>query len=651
MPHADYSQAIAAINQANNILVVPSSPPDGDSLSSALALYMGLRKKGKTVTVVCADPVPEAFEFLPDINQIESGYENLGQDFIITLDISQSGFKNLKYDVVENKVNIYVTPQSGHYKAENVMINQEASRFDLIITVDTADLSQLGKVYEENRELFTKVPVLNIDHHPSNPMFGSINLVAPQSASTTLMLTELFQAYDISIIDSDIATVLLAGIITDTGSFQNANATPEAFDTAALLIGLGARQQEIIRHVYKTKELHALRLWGRILSNIQTDYQHRLVWSTVTQADFAETNSKETDIGDIIDELLSNAPEAEVVVLFKELKDGQSHVSIRTTTDEINASAIAQQFGGGGHRRAAGATASENFGTVVEKVLEYIRAQQQVRLTGGQPQIVGAMAGVVAENMTAAPVEPVVPVAEPVIEPIIEDETQFDEFDNNEPDLEPLVEPEPQPEAVHPMFMAPVEQAPVEVQPVVQPEPVVPVAEPIMEVQPEIQAESMVQPQPAIETMTAAEPVMPSPTMEAPMMPEQQPVVVAEFAGQPELQEPQLADMGLPPELPPEVSHVDVAPQMPSFAEYMQQAAPVAAAMPDPMASMTFEQPVVAAPEPVVNQVDPVMAQPVMSDNTTVFEPAPQDAQMPTYELPGVEPQDPQAQVQQFPNA
>lgn len=381
----DYSQAILHLQQAQNVLILPSSPPDGDSLGSALALYIVLQKLGKKATVVCSHPVPDAYKFLPDSQSIESNYE-FSSDFIVTVDVSESGFKDLQYEVKDHKVNIIITPEQGEIHPDKLVIDQHGSKFDLIITVDTAEFSQLGNVYTANQDLFNKVPILNVDHHPSNKMFGTVNLVSEDIASTTMILTELIKSIDPTLIDADTATLLLAGIITDTGSFQNANTSPDAFDVAAALIGYGARQQEIIRHIYKTKELHVLRLWGRILSHIQTDYPHKLVWSQVSQQDFSETGSKESDIGDIIDELLSNAPEAEIVLLFKELPDQTTQVSIRTTTDEISASDLAGKFGGGGHVRAAGAKIKEgDFLDNIHSVLDAAKTLQAGRLGLSQP--------------------------------------------------------------------------------------------------------------------------------------------------------------------------------------------------------------------------------------------------------------------------
>src|SRR5690606_9262659 len=111
---------------------------------------------------------------------------------------------------------------------------------------------------------------------------------------------------------------------------------------------------EIIQQIYKTKQLSQLKLWGRVLSKIQTDDAHRIVWSVVTQQDLKDTESSIDQTGDIIDELMTNAPGAEVVVLIKEKENGQISTSIRTTHPSVDASAIAEHFGGGGHTQAAG---------------------------------------------------------------------------------------------------------------------------------------------------------------------------------------------------------------------------------------------------------------------------------------------------------
>ena len=265
--------------------------------------------------------------------------------------------------------------------------------------MDTAELKQLGEFFKQHAKIFNEIPSINIDHHPSNANFASINLVDTSVCSTTELLTQMFTKWGIQM-DSDIATLLLAGIITDTGSFQNSNTTPEAFDIAADLIEKGARQQEIIKHVYKTKQLDTLKLWGRILSSIQVDELNKIIWATVSREDFAETGTKSEDIGDIIDDLISNAEEAEVALLLSEREDGNLHGSIRTTTDARNASNMAANFGGGGHVRAAGFNIENgSISADLPRILDVIKAQG-----GAAP--------------ASAPVEPTpAPVAEPIPEP------------------------------------------------------------------------------------------------------------------------------------------------------------------------------------------------------------------------------------------
>jgi len=376
------------VKRSKSILIMPSIPVDGDSLGSALALYLILKKIGKQATVVCADPVPEAFRFLPTTGIISSEF-SAARDFIVTLDCKKAKIKDLKTKLEEDKVNIIITAKKGQFTKEDVSFSHGPSRYDLIITVDTGDLEQLGRFYEDNTDLFFNIPIINIDHHASNSFFGKVNLVDVMGSATTEVMVPLVRDFEEEfgqkLMDEDIATLLLAGIITDTGSFQNANTTPRSFAVSAQLIRFGARQQEIIQHVFKTKHLSTLRLWGRILTNIRVDKEHRFVWSTISKKDFQDTGSREDETGGIIDELLTNAPGTEVVLLLKEKKDGIISGSIRTTTPAVDASAIAEMFGGGGHTQAAGFKIHSNdFAETAQSVIDGIKAFQAKRLNLGE---------------------------------------------------------------------------------------------------------------------------------------------------------------------------------------------------------------------------------------------------------------------------
>lgn len=423
----DFQKATEAIKHHENILVLPSSPVDGDSIGSALAVYSLLQSMGKNATVVLTSEIPDIYRFLPNIDSVQKTAK-LYSDFMITIDLKDQRFENIKHEIVDNKVNIIVTPENGTFSAEQVSFPEPKKYFDLLITVDCADLTQLGSFYKQNYAVFSDIPSINIDHHVSNKNFGSLNLVDTGVSSTTQLLFSWFKSMNASI-DEDIATLLLAGIITDTGSFQNANTTPESFDAAAELIDLGGRQQEIIRHVYKTKQLNSLKLWGKILSKIQVNETYRYLWSSATQNDFQQTGTTSTDKGDIIDELMTNAQEADVILLLEEKPDGSLHGSLRSTSEDIDVSAIAQKYNGGGHTMAAGFTIpNATVDTHQNQILADIEQFQKSRMN---PQDSSNQAQVSYE--VDAPSQPL----EDTPSPIFQEQNSKPEVSTAEPEVKP----------------------------------------------------------------------------------------------------------------------------------------------------------------------------------------------------------------------
>ncbi len=377
------NQIIDLILKSNKILITPSSPPDGDSIGSALALFEGLKKLGKKVTVVCADPVPQSLQFLPGSSTIIDAISD-NKDFIVTLDCNEAQVDKLKYEIVDNKVNIIITPKDGEFSEKHISFKKSGPDYDLVIAVDTADTKQLGIVYENNAEFFYNAPIINIDHHVSNINFGTINYVDASASSTTEILFKIFKALEErvqkKIIEGKEATYLLTGILTDTGSFQNPNTTPKSLEVSAELVERGASQQDIVRHVFRTKSLTTLKLWGEVLSKIETDDKYKIVWSTMTQSDLSKTNAKIEEISGLIDDMLVNAPGAEIVFIIKEDKDKVS-CSMRSTTPAANVSEIAEHFGGGGHIQASGfKIVGKNYNEAVQEIVSYIKQYQANRL-------------------------------------------------------------------------------------------------------------------------------------------------------------------------------------------------------------------------------------------------------------------------------
>ena len=373
-------QAIAQIQRSNRILVVPARP-DGDSVGAALAMLLILQKAGKESSVVTMDAIPESYRFLPRMDEIQTELVGL-RDFIITLNGPATEPDKLSYNIENGHLNIVITPKRGGYSADNVTFSEGQVKYDLIITLDAPSLEMLGATYANQPTLFSEVPIINIDHHASNRYFGAVNLVDLTATSTGEILVGLAEALNVEF-DADIATCLLTGIISDTGSFQHANTTPKSLTVAAQMVGFGARQQDIIKHLFKTKPLTSLRLWGKILSSIQYDPNLKVVWAGVDLATISEVRATSEDIGGLIDELLTSVPGAEVVFLLSERLPRVISGSLRTARG-VDASAIAALMGGGGHPGAAGfklmdASLPEATNIVLSKIREF-RAQSSQEL-------------------------------------------------------------------------------------------------------------------------------------------------------------------------------------------------------------------------------------------------------------------------------
>jgi nanoRNase/pAp phosphatase (c-di-AMP/oligoRNAs hydrolase) len=348
--------ALQAIEQHQRILISPHANVDPDGLSSALACYQVFSAMGKDVTVICPDVKPESLSFLPGFEKFEQEVKE-SKDFVITINLDEGAeIDKLRYTVEDHKVNIIVVPKKGGIKPQQVSLSEGEPKYDLIVIVDTADLALLGSLYTDHIDLFSDVPILNIDHHISNTNFGHIQLIDPTASSATEVLYSWFMQVPAfrEKITPDLATLLLTGLITDTRSFQNPNTTPRSLEVAAELLERGARQQEIIQHIYKTKPLSTLKIWGRALNHIQVDSGARIVWSSVSKEDLAEMDATSKETAGILDELISTIPDADVYVLLTELEEGGLKASMRSTAAVDVSRLSAKTFGGGGHARASG---------------------------------------------------------------------------------------------------------------------------------------------------------------------------------------------------------------------------------------------------------------------------------------------------------
>jgi phosphoesterase RecJ-like protein len=339
-------QVFEQIKKANNILITFAKNWSGDSIASALALLIFLKKIGKNVDVV-AEKAEQSrlFSFLPSYSAIKNNLDNL-RKFIISLDIRQTKVSQIKYKVEKETLDFIISPADGFFTKDDISTKTSGFKYDLIITVDTRDLESLGKIYDNDTEFFYKAPIINIDNHPSNESFGQVNLVELTAISVTEILFALFENYSRDIIDEEIATCLLAGMISKTRSFKTPNVTPASLSIASQLISMGARREEIVNHLYRSRSLNVLKLWGQVLARLAGTPDNKLIWSSINTPDFVKTETSESDLNEVIDELIVNIPQAKVIVIFYETVIDKTSTAnaIIYTTKNIDVLSLAKEY-------------------------------------------------------------------------------------------------------------------------------------------------------------------------------------------------------------------------------------------------------------------------------------------------------------------
>jgi phosphoesterase RecJ-like protein len=229
-----------------------------------------------------------------------------------------------------------------------------SSQTDLLIFLDCADYKR-GDFDNKVYNLIDIVPSILIDHHPRGDLsrFVEYKIQDPQAASTTELIFCLLEFLGAHI-DKRIATALLTGIITDTNSFLNPNTTDKTFVVAARLLSYGARIERVVANLFYQKSCAALKLWGRALSRLQYNQGHDLLLSYLTENDLRECNVSVQEAEGIVNFLNLNAAHKAKAVLFLIENQGKIKGSFRTTAHNIDVSEMARQFGGGGHKKAAG---------------------------------------------------------------------------------------------------------------------------------------------------------------------------------------------------------------------------------------------------------------------------------------------------------
>ena len=317
----EIAAVVDVLRNNHRFLVTSHENPDGDALGSLVAMHLALVELGKDSVMVLAGEAP-----LPG----EYGF----------LDVVGAGLlREVPADLLER----------------------------VLVAVDCAQETRLT-----DARLLDAPVVVNIDHHHDNTRFGNVNLVADEASSTAELLADVFAKAEVSLTPA-IAEALYTGLVTDTGRFQYTNTTPTALRLAADLVEAGADFHRVFQGVYESMHFAKLKLLARALGRASLHADGRVVISYLLRDDFGEVGAAEPYSEGIID-VLRAVEGVELAALIREppRDSGPARkISLRSSTDRVDVSAIARKSGGGGHRQAAGFSSDLSL----EEVIAFILAE------------------------------------------------------------------------------------------------------------------------------------------------------------------------------------------------------------------------------------------------------------------------------------
>ncbi|UCG58121.1 MAG: bifunctional oligoribonuclease/PAP phosphatase NrnA [Phycisphaerales bacterium] len=325
-----FQEAVDLINSSGSVLVTTHAKPDGDACGCVAVLCDALRALGKTPQPLMLSPIPQWYQFLFD-----------------------------------EKV-----PVLGEDIAAEQLKEGSLGEFDLTILVDVDSATQLAK-FNEYLEQSGK-PVLVIDHHVTADGLGDVQVKDPGAAGTGLIVLELLK-YAGWPITEKMAEALFVAVATDTGWFQFDNTDHRVYESCAELVDIGAKPPDIHSKLYQNFSHERFKLMVTMLNSLELHLEGRYATQHILQRDFQLSGAKFEDTENLIDEC-RRIGTVKVSCLFVELKDGRVKCSLRSR-GAVDVSAVAQKFGGGGHKMAAGAQLTGPLENAKQLVFEQIAAQ------------------------------------------------------------------------------------------------------------------------------------------------------------------------------------------------------------------------------------------------------------------------------------
>lgn len=290
------AELLAAVRSGSRFLVASHQRPDGDAVGSAVGMALALRALGKQATVVM-DAAPPAFlQPFPDVDHVR-------------------------------------------------IATSVADSVDASIIMECSSLDRTGVAGLD------RSPVINIDHHPGNTLYGAVNWIDESAAACGEMVMRLIDVLGVPL-TPDIATHLYLAILTDTGSFRFSHLTPATYQMAGRAVAAGADPIWIARTHYDSNSLARVRIFGAVLNGMSVHADGRVAVLSISRAEAASFGGTYDDTEGLINFPLT-VKDIQAVAFLKEADDGSWRVSLRSK-GAVDTGAVARAFGGGGHANAAG---------------------------------------------------------------------------------------------------------------------------------------------------------------------------------------------------------------------------------------------------------------------------------------------------------
>lgn len=323
-----FSKVSDFIERHESFFISGHETPDGDALGSEIALYHGLRKLGKKAVIVNADPAAQKYGYLDPGGTISVLDPDPASPFPLPPDVGSW----------------------GHF------------------ILDTNDIGNIGHVSTHILPYVNEYYI--VDHHESGDDLISDNHIEENASSTCEILYDLFSELGVEI-DLDIAVALYTGIMYDTGSFIYPKTSAKTFYIAHRLVEKGVNPNDMYQHIYESNSVPALMLQSRVLSTLELYYDQHVAVQTMLKSTIEECGARYEEADSFINIPLKSK-DIRVSAFFKENEQGILRCSLRSKGN-INVASIAQTFGGGGHRTAAGFKSSFKLEVIKTRVLEMLK--------------------------------------------------------------------------------------------------------------------------------------------------------------------------------------------------------------------------------------------------------------------------------------